>query len=212
MEYIFLNNNFFSNRAQRLFKYYKLRISFIFSYKSFIRIYPKSLIFGILIINLCINSFLLYIWERVGSDIPNEFFDNYGFTLWHVLLAMSRLGYGDSIPHSVFGRMMSAYISISGVIIAAMFTLVIKELLFFNNNQETCYDSLELIRQKDILNGKINELMNKTLHLYNNLMLKYKRRRNKFTDSNLGFFYNLIFLIILFLYKFILIFLNLFNI
>jgi hypothetical protein len=190
MEFIFLNNQYFSNRAQRLFKYYKLRVSFIFSYKSFIRKYPKSLIFGIFIINLSLNSFLIYIWERVGSDIPNEDFDNYGFTLWHVFLAMSRVGYGDSIPHSVFGRMMSCYITISGVIITAMFTIVIAELIFFNKTEETCYDSLELVRHKDILNGKINELMNKTLHLYNNLMLKYKKRRNKFNESNIGLFFS----------------------
>lgn len=183
LEYFLCNNIYFSGRAQRFFRNYNLRITLLFSFKSLIRVYPKTFICSVMVINTCINSFIVFVWERVGSTVPNEGFDNFGFCLWFVFLAMTRLGYGDAIPISIFGRMFSTYITMTGVIILSLFTLVTGELFIFKPTEETCFNNLELIRHKDILNKKITLLMNKTLHMFNNLMLKYKKRRNNFKND-----------------------------
>jgi len=125
------------------------------------------------------NSFLIYIWERVGENYPNQNFDNFFICIWFCIVTMTTLGYGEYTPTSIIGRIICVYIILIGIIVISMITVILTEIFIIRNAEQRIYDALELVDYKDKINNKIKELVVKTMKFYKNLLIKYRKKKSK---------------------------------
>ena len=67
--------------------------------------------------------------------LPIYGLNNYFTCVWYCLISMTTVGFGDFTAFSVFGRILVIIISLNGVFILAMMTVVFKDVFSFKGGQ-----------------------------------------------------------------------------
>ena len=62
--------------------------------------------------------------------------------IWHTLITMITIGYGDTTPNSYFGRIVSVFCGIFGYCFFSLLIISIKQILSFNKDEETVCNML----------------------------------------------------------------------
>lgn len=77
-------------------------------------------------------SFIIWIFEW---DNPFSDFSDLWNCVWFVFITMTTVGYGDYLPITIYGRLLSFLICISGVMTVNLITVILADKLALKNNE-----------------------------------------------------------------------------
>ena len=80
---------------------------------------PLLSVLAIFLLVLFVASTIVHVLER---DEQPEAFGSLPATLWWAVATLTTTGYGDVVPHTVFGRIVAAMVMISGLFIFGLWT------------------------------------------------------------------------------------------
>ena len=71
------------------------------------------------------SAYLFYSFEKATNDTVN----NYGDALWWAICTVSTVGYGDIVPITGWGRLIGAFLIVTGVVLFLSFVAVLVSVL-----------------------------------------------------------------------------------
>jgi voltage-gated potassium channel Kch len=118
----------------------------MFAIKSLLKTIPLSSSMMLLVSNIIIFAYAIRICERPLDRLgPSFYFENYGDSLWMLVLTVTTVGYGDYFPRTELGRLLT--------LITCLIGLANVSLMVFNiTNVLTLSDS-----EKKVFNGRFDK-------------------------------------------------------
>lgn len=134
----------------RIFKLTRILILFNKSrkdYKKFVEIYLDKLIIAILIF-VIISTVALFIIEPSFNSLFETF--------WYVIVTLTSVGYGDTVPETSNGKILAIIIILVGIIFFSVFTAAIASIYIkkINESSEISYE-----KRLNDLRSQINDLI-----------------------------------------------------
>ena len=88
--------------------------------------FPKVLVFLLyVLIFVTMSGTLMYVVEGVLSDNPNPDFDNIPESIYWAIVTVTTVGYGDIVPQSIGGRVISSIMMLVGYALIAVPTGIV---------------------------------------------------------------------------------------
>merc|ERR1712032_926914 len=92
-----------------------------------------------------IGAFIIQIWERVGTIMPNYGFDNYFNCVWFVFGTIVSLGYGDYLVTSLPARFTCVILVLFGALTIGVLIVYFKNYIKFTDGDLKAYINLNQI-------------------------------------------------------------------
>lgn len=140
-----------SNSAQRICMMYGCQADMMFGVKSIMKMYPISFLFIVLICGALYFSILLKYCEapvnRVAFTNQNDLYrlDN---CLWLIIVTMTTVGYGDTYPRTLLGRISIFFCAIFGVTVVSVMVVAIQNTLMFTLLEEKAYTCINKLSSR----------------------------------------------------------------
>ena len=147
----FISESYYcSERVQRICKMYNTNNSSKLAIKFLIKKHPFRILLILLLINIFMFGYLIKIAERLISYVPGIKFDYYLNCLWYAFITMSTVGYGDLSPETTFGRLIGIIISLNGIFINSLLTVIINDVFTFEGGELKSYNMIKnvVLRKK----------------------------------------------------------------
>jgi hypothetical protein len=184
MKYFAVINYYYSPRAQRISSFYGIKISTTFSMKCLLKTHSTEVIIFLFCANVFLGGYLIRVWERLGSDVPNLTYDNYFNCAWYAFITMSTVGYGDYYAQSFFGRVCACMAVVCGVFVNSIIIVILTNNFSFQGNELKAYNMLNMIQLKNKINQLTKKLFTKVI-LINHFM---KRRKYESNSKKLQYY------------------------
>lgn len=122
---IFNYTNFTNFYSQKLARSYHFSANSRFCYKGLIIEQPFTTVILTIIISLSVFTFASWVYERpyhaaIGDEILNNWFNG----LYFITMTMSTVAYGDIIPYSWYGKVISMILAFYGSFVVSLFIVV----------------------------------------------------------------------------------------
>ena len=154
-----------SNSAQRICMMYGCEADTMFGVKAMMKEHPISFLISNLFAGAIIFAILLkYCESPIQNVVSNSLNDlsKLDNCLWLVVVTMTTVGYGDTYPQTIFGRLTIFVCAIYGVVVVSVMVVAIQNTLEFSVLEEkafTCINKLsarkELFKDASQMVGKI---------------------------------------------------------
>ena len=165
---------YYGARADRVSKMMSAEISYFFALKCFYKSKPFFFMTMCFAITALPMSYMLQIIEGPALQYINSKKDNfsgieyspyesYENCLWNVLVIITTVGYGDYIPESTLGRLLTVFISISGITLVSIFITVLQSKAQFTEHEEFSKKFLQRLNSKTHVKNEAWDYLNKTL-------------------------------------------------
>ena len=130
----------------------KIEYSDIFLIKIWIKAHPLLFIFTIFLLGMSIFAYIVYLNERkddddLCSDPVNCKLNFYYNNVWAIIISMFTIGYGDAVPITVGGRLITIFAVIVGVFCVATFNGVVQDYLSLSNEELMTVRFIEVDRK-----------------------------------------------------------------
>ena len=89
-------------------------------------------ILAVVIALVIVGALLVYIAERRGGQIVS-----YWDAIWWAVVTITTVGYGDVVPHSVFGRIIGIIVMLSGISVISLLTATISSMFVAQRIRES---------------------------------------------------------------------------
>ncbi|KAJ9466426.1 Small conductance calcium-activated potassium channel-like protein 3 [Diplonema papillatum] len=123
------------------FRRMNLKISWSLTIKMAFYKYMWAMVSVFTVLVLLALSFCLYVVER--GTIDNEAFGDLGNCLWFAYVTFTTIGFGDMVPKTVSGRVVTVFIGICGQVIISAFGGVVTNKLAPTKTQQLVTEYLE---------------------------------------------------------------------
>jgi hypothetical protein len=173
MKYYAITNYYYSPRAQRISSFYGIKIGTSFSIKCLLKGNSTEMIIFLFCANVFLGGYLIRVWERLGSDVPNLTYDNYFNCAWYAFISMSTVGYGDYYAQSTWGRIFAFMVVVCGVFVNSILIVILLNHFSFQGNELKAYNMLNMIHMKNHINELTKKLFTKIFFI--NLFLKKRK-------------------------------------
>ena len=107
-------------RANRMCRIYNAKNGIDFGVKSVFNASPITCLVLLTVIVLSILSRMMMLAEQSSNDLQS--LDN---AAWLVIITMGTVGYGDLVPTTYMGRLISFIAAISGIILSSLLILTL---------------------------------------------------------------------------------------
>ena len=147
-----------SNSSQRICMMYGCQADMMFGVKSIMKMYPISFLFIVLICGALYFSILLKYCEspvnRVLYSSQNDLYrlDN---CIWLIIVTMTTgrqvsytVGYGDTFPRTLLGRISIFFCAIFGVTVVSVMVVAIQNTLMFTLLEEKAYTCINKLNSR----------------------------------------------------------------
>ena len=81
------------------------------------------------------GAYLIRIFERLNNMVPNSELNSLFVCIWYSFISMMTVGYGDFVAVTIFGRVLVLAVSLNGVFILAIITVMFNEGFTFKGGQ-----------------------------------------------------------------------------
>ena len=130
-------NNLTFLRIFRIFKFFRYSKRYLSFTKKFIRGFDLEKIFIMRIIFtlftvIYVSSAIIYAFEKDLNPLINTF----GDALYFTLITVTTVGFGDIIPVTVFGKVITMAVIVSGIIIIPWHISTLIKFLVFHKNKK----------------------------------------------------------------------------
>lgn len=126
---------------------------------SFIKATNLDKLIYIVVLFVIISTIVLWIVEDSITNLIDAF--------WYVIVTLTSVGYGDITPHSVFGKVISYFIILIGIIFFSTLTAAIASIYvskITDNSENDLNNKIDELKEENKrLEGKIDELI-KLIH------------------------------------------------
>ena len=76
----------------------------------------------------------------------NNIHQSFGAIIWMMIVTITSLGFGDIVPHSSPVRILTGIVSVSGVLLAALFVSTTQKFLEVPNKERRLFRAIETSR------------------------------------------------------------------
>ena len=118
IEFLEYNSSWTNIKAQQYCSINGADADFPFMTKVYMRLYPNPTLLLVVIITIFVYGTFALIYERQAS---NEFMNDYSNSFWLCILIFTTIGYGDIIPITPVGRLLTILLMLWGIAIFSMF-------------------------------------------------------------------------------------------
>jgi len=110
-----------------------------FTFKCLMKRYPLCSLFGCILITFLCISVILRVFERPYVHMSDTDFAALNISAWCVIVSLSTIGYGDTVPHTSLGQMIISVTVVWGALIFSTSVLVFRNEILLNQRQELAY-------------------------------------------------------------------------
>jgi hypothetical protein len=132
---IMISCYYYSPRSQRFCKIFCVDLNYKFVAKCLFRAYPFYVVLFFIVLNLFMGAYLIRIFERLNNMVPNSELNSLFVCIWYSFISMMTVGYGDFVAVTIFGRVLVLAVSLNGVFILAIITVMFNEGFTFKGGQ-----------------------------------------------------------------------------
>ena len=162
-------NGYSNSRGEKINNFYGNSSTFLFLFRTNLINYGFFILLLIFIIIALICSICLKIFEDYNSQRKTDF-SYYFNSLWYILQALINIGFGDFSPHTVLGRLITAFACLLGIFLQSLFIIsMFLFIMFSNENESKAYAEINLLYDKEKKNSEYN--------IYFKNLVKYKFRK-----------------------------------
>ena len=162
-------NGYSNSRGEKINNFYGNSSTFLFLFRTNLINYGFFILLLIFIIIALICSICLKIFEDYNSQRKTDF-SYYFNALWYILQALINIGFGDFSPHTVLGRLITAFACLLGIFLQSLFIIsMFLFIMFSNENESKAYAEINLLYDKEKKNSEYN--------IYFKNLVKYKFRK-----------------------------------
>ena len=139
---LLLESRYSTERAQRVGKMNGISVNNLWTLKCMMITSPFKVVTFMLLIGLFVGGFCLRIFERGlinQNNIISEGFVDYGTAMWCILITMTTVGFGETLPVSIPGRMIGVIACIWGIFVVSLMVVGINLMLKFDSGQEKSF-------------------------------------------------------------------------
>lgn len=158
-EYFVINCYYYSPRAERICRVYSTDISFSLAVRLLIKKDPIFIILPLLIANCFLGGYLIRIVERQNNVLPLYAYDNFLIAVWYSFITMTTVGYGEYSAKGYIGRILTLLISINGIFIISIVTVVLTNFFEFEGGQLKAFSLLRQIKIRESLSDCVKGLL-----------------------------------------------------
>ena len=174
--------SYYNSRAFRIARLIGSELTMMFSVKCLITDEPFTLLFFFGVFSIAALTFSLKIVEGpvyTSSSGVNDFrtIEN---CLWNVLVTMTTVGYGDTYPKSMLGKVYAVVTSLCGSCLVSILTLSLTNITTLANFENNAY----MGRFKVIINDKTKKTAVSYFIAVMKCYLSKKKYRNELTKSD----------------------------
>jgi potassium intermediate/small conductance calcium-activated channel subfamily N protein 2 len=162
-------SDFRSCRAQRICQMNGCRSGTFFAVKCLIRDKPKEVIFYMLAAGIFTGSFCYRTFERPIQPYSGFQFQDYGSSMWCVIITMTTVGYGDMYPTSIPGRFCGFILCIWGVLVVSMMVVAVNNTVELALGEDKAFMILRRLRFREELRNSAAFVLTTALRYRYNL-------------------------------------------
>lgn len=151
-----ISTKYFSARADRICKMMGMRLNFFFALKCvmikntslFLILTTLIFCFGLAYMMKVIEGPVYYLSENKTNY--NNYTD-YGNCFWNVFVTMTSVGYGDFVPQTMLGRLISFVTALSGNILLAMNISFLQSKTQISTDEENALNFIERMDERETM-------------------------------------------------------------
>jgi hypothetical protein len=143
INFIISTTKYYNYRAFRIAKMMGMLMTFNFAIKCILSKNPFRTIIFIIVIFVFLFSYMLRIIEGPDSD-----FNTYGNCLWFALVTMTTVGYGDYVPRSNLGRILTFLAAVLGSIQVSILIYSSQTTLLLDEKENQVYSFTSRLESK----------------------------------------------------------------
>lgn len=115
--------------AKKLCRSYGFTANVRFTFKSLLKTDPAMTVSVTMFSSVLILAYCLRVFEvEYYLAIEQRNFDNYFDSIWCVIITMTTVGYGDTYPVTIFGRLVGIFCALWGTFIISLLIIVATEI------------------------------------------------------------------------------------
>ena len=143
-------NGYSNSRGEKINNFYGNSSTFLFLFRTNLINYGFLILLLIFVIMALICSICLKIFEDYNSSEDRKTDFSYYFnSLWYILQALINIGFGDFSPHTVLGRIVTAFACLLGIFLQSLFIIsMFLFIMFSNENESKAYAEINLLFRK----------------------------------------------------------------
>ena len=172
MKYFFKYNN---NSSARICGIFTAKSGLFFEIRCFFQEHPLTTVSTILITVILNFAFLI---RMVEYDNPVYDFTNYYNCIWFVAITMLTIGYGDYNIHGLLGRVFAFIVSIMGLLLSYLITVILTNKLEMNFKEDKVLEVYSRSIAENEFNRQVAKIaitlfkMRKLMKLKHNIYVK----------------------------------------
>jgi hypothetical protein len=90
------------------------------------------------------------VFENYQKDEKSNEFGNFFNCLWLLVQSISTIGFGDLVPYTIVGRIITGIVCMSGIFLQSLFTVSMLMFIFFiDENEQKAYAEINLLFKKE---------------------------------------------------------------
>jgi hypothetical protein len=180
-KYFIISSYYFTPRAHRFCRIYSTRLTFAFTLKCLLKSKPIVVLLCLFSANVFMGGYLVRIWERRLFE-HNVDLENYINCVWYAFTTMCTVCYGDMEAATLPGRIFSMIISIFGIIITSIVTVVLTDNFTFKGGELKAYNLLNHIKMREKMFEVTKKLFTKCGIIFLNKIRKNRSKNNNESD------------------------------
>ena len=142
-KYYLVTSNTYNQRSIRICKMNSVKISILFPFKTNMFLKPLIVDVILFLMVLFICSYNIRIFERYLDEVLVFPMNNFYNDLWCILLAMTKVGYGEIIPNTIFGRLFTMVGCLFGGFLVSLFVVSVSSYLNISGCELNVYKVIE---------------------------------------------------------------------
>lgn len=155
-----------SNSAQRICMMYGCEADTLFGVKAMMKEHPISFLGINLTCGILMFSLLLKYCEspvQLIAPSPLNDLSRLDNCIWLVIVTMTTVGYGDSYPQTIFGRIIIFICAIFGVVVVSVMVVAIQNTLEFSVLEEKAFTCINKLKARKDLFQDASQMVGKLL-------------------------------------------------
>ena len=166
-----------TNSSYRIIKLLGNNRNFSFFIRCLFAEQALKTVFVILVTTTLTFAITIRIFE---FDNPFADFSNFYNAIWFSFITMVTVGYGDYVPITAFGRFLSFFLGVTGVLNTYLITVILSEKVKMKINEENALQTYHHNESKEIIRKTINIMF---YHLFK--IRTYLKMKNSFIRERL---------------------------
>ena len=143
-------NPYTNSRGHKLNEFFGNKNQWMFLYRTNLKNSGFLTVSVIFIIVILADSYIFKVFENYQKDEKSNEFGNFFNCLWLLVQSISTIGFGDLVPYTIVGRIITGIVCMSGIFLQSLFTVSMLMFIFFiDENEQKAYAEINLLFKKE---------------------------------------------------------------